>query len=269
MEKIMDKRISLGNKENLQGIPYRVIAPQTALVVTTDDGAEQQTQLLYGDVFTVYEECGKFVWGQATYDDYVGYVDMTHLIPFQEVDKTTHFVQNLRGIVYGKADIKYPMVAVLPLGAQVKVIQEEKQFSRTEQGWMITKDLLEKQERIRDFVNIAEQFLHSPYLWGGLTNLGIDCSGLIQTSLRLSGVRAMRDTDMQAKSLGEEVPIDSRLQRGDIIFWKGHVGVMQDSSRLLHANATYMKVYSENFKLARERIAKINGDIIVIRRWFI
>ncbi len=116
-----------------------------------------------------------------------------------------------------------------------------------------------------DFVSVAERFLHTPYLWGGKSVLGIDCSGLVQVSLAACGVQALRDSDMQEASLGTTIK-DEPLKRGDLVFWKGHVGIMQDEGTLLHANGHHMQVVSEPLAVAVERIAAKGSDITAVKR---
>jgi cell wall-associated NlpC family hydrolase len=120
-----------------------------------------------------------------------------------------------------------------------------------------------------DFVEVAERFLHVPYLWGGKTNLGIDCSGLVQVSLNAAGITAPRDTDLQEQALGAPLALDAdlTLKRGDLVFWRGHVGIMRDETTLLHANAHHMLVASEPLSDARERIlAKTSQPVTAIKR---
>jgi cell wall-associated NlpC family hydrolase len=120
-----------------------------------------------------------------------------------------------------------------------------------------------------DFVAVAERFLGAPYLWGGKTALGLDCSGLVQISLAAAGISVPRDTDVQAREIGTNLPLDEPLdlRRGDLVFWKGHVGIMCDAETLLHANAHHMLVARESFAEAHARIlAKSFGPVIALRR---
>ena len=118
-----------------------------------------------------------------------------------------------------------------------------------------------------DWVSVAEQFVGVPYLWGGKTAAGLDCSGLVQTALEAGGIASPRDTDMMEVALGLSLPLDSPLQRGDLIFWKGHVGVMLDAERLIHANGFAMQVSIEPVSKARDRTLASEGlPIRTIRR---
>jgi cell wall-associated NlpC family hydrolase len=118
-----------------------------------------------------------------------------------------------------------------------------------------------------DFVAVAEALIGAPYLWGGKSSLGVDCSGLVQIALLSAGKEAPRDSDMQEARLGSPVERDAPLRRGDLVFWKGHVGIMRDAETLLHANGTHMLVSSEPLALVRERnLSAGAGDITNIRR---
>jgi cell wall-associated NlpC family hydrolase len=123
------------------------------------------------------------------------------------------------------------------------------------------------EETRSDYVTTAESFIGMPYLWGGKTCLGLDCSGLVQIALHGAGISAPRDTDMMQAELGKDVPEGAPFRRGDLVFWKGHVGILQDAHRLLHANGHHMQVVSEPFTEARQRIAnKSYGEIVAIKR---
>jgi len=116
-----------------------------------------------------------------------------------------------------------------------------------------------------DYVAIAERFLETPYLWGGRSGFGIDCSALVQLSMLMTGRKAPRDSDMQAQSLGTEIGRDA-LRRGDLVFWTGHVGIMQDAETLLHATGFTMSVIRERLETAIARIRTTDGDPTVYRR---
>jgi cell wall-associated NlpC family hydrolase len=159
----------------------------------------------------------------------------------------------------------------LPLAAQVHVSQFKDDFAQVNGlGFVWREHLATPDHAEDDFVNVAERFLHAPYLWGGKTISGLDCSGLVQIALQACNSLAPRDTDMMEGSLGSALPLHSDLsglRRGDLVFWKGHVGIMIDASQLLHANGTFMQVTREPLSVARERIrSKTGGDITSLRR---
>ena len=158
----------------------------------------------------------------------------------------------------------------LSLGARLPIVDHEGDFAVSADGLHLwTRHLAESGSREPDYVAVAELFLETPYLWGGRTSEGIDCSGLVQTALTAAGQASPRDSDMQEAELGEPIAIDdprTPLKRGDLVFWKRHVGIMRDPVTLLHANGWHMKVASEPLAEARARIAAGGGEVTSVRR---
>jgi hypothetical protein len=227
------------------------------------------TQALFGEEATLYEDEEGWGWVQLTRDGYVGYVSMNALD--ERRAPPTHRVRVNHTFIYPCPDMKLPVLDALPLGAAVRVVSASEGFAKIAEANYVYSDHLSPLEAHEpDFVAAAERFLHAPYLWGGKTSFGVDCSGLVQISLQAAGISAPRDTDLQEQALG--VPLDlsggpSSLRRGDIVFWRGHVGVMRNEAELLHANAHHMMVASEPLAAARERIeAKTGAQITSIRR---
>jgi cell wall-associated NlpC family hydrolase len=230
--------------------------------------APLDTEALHGEAVTVFDTQDGWAWGQLESDGYVGYLRLDDLGVWTA---PTHRVCVPRSFVYPGASIKLPPAAALSLNAAVHVKEMRGDFAMLEGGRCIfAAHLALPNEHAPDFVSVAEKFLHTPYLWGGRTSLGLDCSALIQQALAAAGVSAPRDSDMQEKALGAPLPLEAAaggLQRGDLVFWKGHAGVMQDSARLLHANGHHMMVVSEPLAAARARIAaKSFGAVTSIRR---
>jgi cell wall-associated NlpC family hydrolase len=228
--------------------------------------APLDTQALYGECVTLYDEEEGWAWVQLSRDGYVGWIGANTL--WSRIYRPTHLVCVPRTFAYPRPSIKDPPLLGLPLGAEVEIVDRRDNFLVTsEGGFIFAKHLRELAAPVEDFVAAAEQMTGAPYLWGGRSSLGIDCSGLVQCALLLAGVQAPRDSDMQQNQLGEAVEPGAPLQRGDLIFWKGHVGVMRDSSTLLHANAAHMMVASEPLEKVRARnIAARAGDITAIKR---
>jgi len=226
------------------------------------------TQLLYGECFTVYDEKDGWSWGQAELDRYVGYIESGSLR--QSTLEPTHRVATLATPLLPAPDVKRTAHDLLPTNAKVQVVGEENRFSKLEDGrFVCAAHLVPVSERCDDWVRVAESFLGAPYLWGGKTHAGCDCSGLIQTALEMGGLAAPRDTDMMEAVLGEARALADGfrgLQRGDLVFWKGHVGVMLDANRLAHANAFHMQVAIEPLREAADRIAKSEGAIRTVKR---
>ena len=243
-----------------EGEKFSVCAGRTGLRVRPSTDAAQDSELLFGEVFTVYDRAHGWAWGQAANDLYVGYVAEEALTaPFAAEAK----VSALLAPVFPAADLKTPVRDFLPLNAAVPVLAREGDYVNVGTGFVHRRHLAAETQK--DFVAIAERFLGVPYVWGGKTAAGLDCSGLIQTALQAVGKAAPRDTDMIEKALGDAVPI-SGVRRGDLVFWKGHMGVMLDEKRLLHANAFHMAVAIEPLAEAIARIAKAAGPVTSVKR---
>ncbi|MHB8884875.1 MAG: C40 family peptidase [Methylovirgula sp.] len=228
------------------------------------------TQVLYGEDLMLYEAEAGWAWVQLARDSYVGYLARDALA--EGAAQATHKVAANRSFIYPRPDIKAPILAALPLGAAIKLIGIEGDFGRiADGGYVFARHLMRSDERADDFVAVAEGLLGTPYLWGGKSSLGLDCSGLVQLALAQAGINAPRDTDLQQQALGSALALKAAsrdLRRGDLIFWKGHVGMMRDATTLLHANAHHMLVASEPLAVARARIgAKSGGEITAIKRF--
>jgi hypothetical protein len=245
-----------------QGEKFSVCVGRASLRLRPGDDAAQDSELLFGESFTAYDRGHGWAWGQVESDLYVGYVHEDALAaPFARDARITA----LMAPVFSAADLKTPVRDLLPLNAAVPVLERDGDYVKiAESAWLHQRHLEPSMEK--DFVAIAERFLGAPYVWGGKTAAGLDCSGLVQTALQAVGKAAPRDTDMMEKSLGEAVAL-AGVQRGDLIFWKGHMGVMLDKQRLLHANAFHMAVAIEPLTEAMARIEKIAGPVTAITRF--
>ncbi len=252
----------------VEGRKRRVAGASAPLRRAPDPEAPLETEALHGEIAVVYEERGDWAWAQLARDSYVGYLPTAALAAPVE---PTHRVAALRTHAYPAASVKRPPRFALSLGALLRVERFEADFAVTPDGLHVYARHLAPVDSFEpDFVAVAERFLETPYLWGGRTSEGIDCSGLIQSALGAAGLDAPRDSDMMEAALGAPLPIDdalTHLRRGDLIFWKGHVGVMRDAETLLHANGWHMKVVSEPLAVACTRVAqKSYGAITSIRR---
>ena len=249
-----------------QGRPMRVVDEAIALRARAEGDCSLDTQVLHGEAVMVYEMDEGWAWGQALADGYVGYMSADALV--ESGAAPSHKVIVPRTFLYPADNMKMPVLGALPLGALVEARAVRGDFTQLASGlFVVSAHLADICVHQPDFVSVAEGFQAAPYLWGGKTWLGLDCSGLVQIALQAAGVAAPRDTDMQQAELGTALAADAALQRGDLVFWRGHVGVMQDAEHLLHASGHHMQVVSEPFSQARARIAaRSQGDVTAIRR---
>jgi cell wall-associated NlpC family hydrolase len=251
------------------GTLKRVVAPSAPLRRHPSHDAALDTEALMGESVTVYDEHEGWAWSQLHGDGYVGYLPSAAL--GEPGAQPTHKVRAIRTFLYPGANMKLPASGYLSLCAQVAVAGIDGEFARLATGeFVFAQHLTDRGAREPDFVAAAERLLHTPYLWGGKTSLGIDCSGLTQLALQTAGIAAPRDSDILEREMG--APLEIRpdlagLQRGDLVFWKGHVGMMLDGSRLLHATAFTMTTYIEPLAVAEERIrTRSYGTITSIKR---
>jgi cell wall-associated NlpC family hydrolase len=250
-----------------EGRPYEVIAPQAPLRQAPRPDAPLDTEALKGERVTVYEwnEEG-WAWGQLQSDNYVGWLPQSAL--GAPGAPPTHKVAALRTFAFPGPSIKLPPLEALPFGATLAILRSEERMAVTAAGAYVPMVHLKPvNENARDFVAVAERFLGVPYLWGGKTALGLDCSGLVQIALAACGIDCPRDSDMQEQALGEVAAVDlSRLKRGDLIFWKGHVAMVRDQANFLHANAFHMAVAIEPIAEAIARIRAAGSEVTGLRR---
>jgi cell wall-associated NlpC family hydrolase len=241
----------------VDGEPRQVTAASAPVRSAPRADAALDTEVLLGELVLVFEERDGWAWVQLEDDGYVGYVPAAALGP--RGAPATHRVTALRTFIFPEPSIKAPPVALVSMGARLAVAREEGKLLKLADGGYVSARHAEPiASSSCDPVAVAGRFLGAPYLWGGKTSLGLDCSGLLQVAMHSAGRACPRDSDMQRAALGRPCPADldgSSLKRGDILFWKGHVGLVCAPLRLLHANAHHMEVVEEPLGPAIERIA--------------
>lgn len=254
-----------------EGAPGEVIVPVASVRPRPDSRCSMDTEALYGEVLTVFDRSDGWAWVQLSADGYVGYVREEAIS--EGAGTATHVVSVPRSFVYPGPDLRFPFQAALSMGSRVKVTGTAEtrgtQYALLDGGGgMIAAHLRPVGvAAVEDAVSIAARFLETPYLWGGRSGFGIDCSGLVQMALAMTGRPAPRDSDQQAESLGIAIDPDrDGLQRGDLVFWKGHVGFLEDPETLLHASGGTMYVTREPLRDAINRIGRLYGQPTVYRR---
>jgi cell wall-associated NlpC family hydrolase len=227
------------------------------------------TEALKGERVTIYDMNGEgWAWGQLAADNYVGWLPANALAPAGA--PPTHKVTALRTFAFPGPSIKLPPLEALPLGARLGVVRVADRLAVTRSGGYVPSPHLAPVDVDEpDFVAVAERFLGVPYLWGGKTAFGLDCSGLVQVALTAAGLSCPRDSDMQEQALGAPTGTAADLadvRRGDLIFWKGHVAFVRDAATLIHANAFHMAVAIEPIADAVARIRAAGSDVTSVRR---
>jgi len=252
----------------VDGEEFEIVDGVTAMRREPFAGAMLDTQALKGERFTVYDRNDEgWAWGQLNGDGYVGWLSDLALYP--PGPTPTHKVTALRTFVFPGPSIKLPPTDTLPLGARLAIIKMTDAFAMTNAGHCVPRRHVTEIDAFEtDFVAVAERFVGTPYLWGGKSSLGIDCSGLVQIALTAAGTGCPRDSDMQESGLGRALS-DAEMQhlkRGDLIFWKGHVAIARDADTIVHANAHHMATAIEDTKGAIARIRAAGSDVTSIRR---
>jgi hypothetical protein len=252
----------------VEGTRHRIARPSAPMKAQPSPDAPLVTEALFGETVTVFEITEEgWAWGQLDADNYVGWLSAEALGPCG--DAPTHKVTALSTPMFPGPSIKLPPTALLSFGSRLMVTGTRERFAVTDGGFVFAGHLSPLEATEGDFVAIAARFLGLPYLWGGRSGAGMDCSGLVQMALNACGIACPRDSDMQETALGATVPFGGDvgvLRRGDLVFWPGHVGIVEDEATLLHATAFFMAVVREPLADALLRIESATAPVRTVKR---
>lgn len=254
------------------GTAFIVRTPTAPIHRAPDSASTMETEALMGETFTVFDQNDDWCWGQLQSDDYVGYMPASNLVSKDQAVSANARIVVQRSFIYPKAELRDPPLMQLSMSAQLQTTGTAETRGTQYQlvtlpdgieGAVIARHIQSLDKRDTDWVSFAEQFLYVPYLWGGRSSIGLDCSALVQIARQTAGKTALRDSDMQGK-MGRELELTadfSGLQRGDLIFWPGHVAIMLDAINIVHSNGFHMATAIEPLAQAEARIAAHYGKI--------
>jgi cell wall-associated NlpC family hydrolase len=256
-----------------EGWPATVIVPVAQIRPKPEADIAIDTEALFGETLNVFDRHNGWAWVQLDADGYVGYMPEADISAATGAGAPTHLVSVPRSFVYPGADLRYPPAHALSMASRVAVTGSAETrgtgYAVLVDGTAMIAAHLRPigESAAADAVSVAASFLQTPYLWGGRSGFGIDCSGLVQMALAMTGKSAPRDSDQQSQNLGLAIdPARDALKRGDLVFWKGHVGFLEDAQTLLHASGATMSVTREPLQAAIERIARLYGPPTGYRR---
>jgi len=254
-------------------LPMRCSAPKAMLRKQGGKNYEAVSELLHGEDFQMLDVAGDWAWGYCSYDHYVGWVPVHALQHQRKTAEPTHMISARAALIFIEPDIKSGVMKRLPMGARLACDEASDcgKFLKTGKGFVHVKHVQKIGAKVvfdgrNSAIDLAEELIGAPYLWGGRSGDGLDCSGLIQTVLALTGVAAPRDADQQMDVLGMDIADDEALKRGDIVFFPDHVGMMVDSERLLHANAYWMRVAIDKLSDVIERFGDEHEKPVLARK---
>jgi hypothetical protein len=249
----------------------QIIRPSSPLYTQPSNNSQISNECMFGESFQIFNIINNYAFGKLLTDNYEGWINLDDLA---ELPKPSHRVLAIRTIINDKPNIKASLIHYLPLGSQVKVKKTingwaEIELSRKHElkkGYIPFGHLVKLNHKIKDWVKITEQFIGTPYKWGGRDSLGVDCSALVQLSLQAHGINFPRDTSMQINSNLIKTVDLNHINRGCLIFWEGHIAVCFDKYYIIHANSYSMSTKKEKLEVAELRIGNKYGSIIKVAK---
>lgn len=243
-----------------EGLLAQVIVPLANLCAKP--GAARDRQLLLGEAVTVIDRDAGHVFVMSAKDGYCGWMAEADL---GQGPTPTHWVAAPGTHLYTEPQVQAPEKHALSLGSRLAVIGSWGAWANTPHGFVPLRHLRPLGEWAEDPVAVAESLLGTPYLWGGNSRFGLDCSGLVQVSMHACGLPCPGDSDMQM-ALGRTLGANEAMKRGDLIFWKGHVAMVVDRDRLIHANGHTMSVAYEGIRDCVARVSSGGGGLVLARQ---
>lgn len=241
-------------------------APATPLRPRPSADEAYDSEALFGERLRLFDTTADgWAWVQAERDGYVGYCRASD-ISKADFSQPTHFVSAARTQRYRGPSLKRPPLDILTIGAELRVLEVDGKYARlADETYIFARHIRPAETFEKDPTSTALKMIETPYVWGGKTALGLDCSALVQLAFQACGIPCPRDTDMQSAMDWQQIlcqPDGEPLHRNDLVFWPGHVGMMIDQSRIVHANASDMSTRVWDLAHLRDHISRIEGNAV-------
>ena len=246
----------------------QVMVPICDLRLKPKYNSNLETQFLFGERVTIINEEKNWYLCKSMDDNYIGYVRRSNL---DDLKKTNYKIANLSSFIYNLPDIKSGVVSKLFLNSKVFAYKVKKDWFticfKNKNYFIHYNDLnINDKYTISSWGDVAQKFLHTPYLWGGKSHLGLDCSALVQLAFQSANISFPRNSNDQFKSKVLKSITESEMDKGTLVFWKGHVAIALNKKNIIHSNAHHMKVIVEKFSDAKKRIESTYGKVIGFKK---
>jgi len=251
----------------MNNLQTKITSPLASLKRNNSDLSPLISQVMFGETVEIFDKSKNWSFCRCHGKSYEGWIenDNIGLLP-----KSTHYISNIISLVFEKPDIKSNLICNLYLNSKITVLKENNDWveiilSKNQKGYVPNKHVSLLNIHHKNWIDVAKEFINSPYLWGGKTCIGIDCSGLVQTSLETSGITIPRDSIDQLSYSSDKIKNVETIKRGCLIFWKGHVAIATSSSKILHSNSFHMSVMEENLDIMHQRMQSKKYKILGIK----